>query len=368
MKGSRRGRARWKGLWLSAATTLLALAFAEIGFRACGPRAHRLPSILTADGREVPLADIANFLRKSGEGQADTGPRAQMAARLYARARYDSPRWSYFDAQGCITIQTNRLGFRDDEFEERPGPGELRILAVGDSFTFGSGVQGEDTWPQQLERMLQRRSASNVQVINAGFAGGHAPSTYAAWLESDGLALQPSTVIVGFCLNDMGGRVPMLAYPVLPAEPPLFGVSKLGEYVRRQARQRALLATAVGDYAVVVQAFPQPWEDTRRGLAAMQLLCRERGVRLVVAVFPMLSLLGPKYPYKGLHALVDAFLSEQGIEHLDLYPRFENRDERELWADVTDQHPNDAGQHIIAQGIRDWLDAHPEAPQASKDR
>jgi GDSL-like Lipase/Acylhydrolase family len=359
MNPPRSAGARWKIPILVSLSTFVACAAAELLFRACGPRPHAPPRIETPDGREVPLSEIAHFLRTSGEA-APSGAGSQMAPHLYARACYDAPRWPYFDERGCIAIRTNRLGFRDEEFDLLPAEDELRVLAIGDSFTFGSGVQLEDTWPQQLELMLEHGRLGPVQVVNAGFAAGHAPSTYASWVAGDGLALQPRLVIVGFCLNDMGGRIPMLAYPMLAQGPPLLGVSKLGEFLLRRSRQQALNARASGDYEVVLEAFPEPWEATQRGLVVIQQACEQRGVPLLVAVFPMLSMLGDRYPYRGLHRRMGEFLAARGIASVDLYANFEGRDEHELWADVTDQHPNHVGQHIIAQGIRDWLSAHPE--------
>tara|TARA_R110002072_G_scaffold121342_2_gene255058 strand:+ start:27392 stop:28498 length:1107 start_codon:yes stop_codon:yes gene_type:complete len=43
--------------------------------------------------------------------------------------------------------------------------GQRRVLAVGDSFTFGDQVSDADTWPAQLEQLLQR------PVLNGGVFG-----------------------------------------------------------------------------------------------------------------------------------------------------------------------------------------------------
>jgi hypothetical protein len=52
---------------------------------------------------------------------------------------------------------------RDEPFDRRPG---RRILAVGDSFTEGLGVEREEAWPEQLERRLSARRPTHVW--NAG--------------------------------------------------------------------------------------------------------------------------------------------------------------------------------------------------------
>lgn len=49
---------------------------------------------------------------------------------------------------------------------------ELRILCIGDSHTYGAGVEPDEAYPRQLEARLEPRFAPRpVQVINAGFPG-----------------------------------------------------------------------------------------------------------------------------------------------------------------------------------------------------
>jgi lysophospholipase L1-like esterase len=70
------------------------------------------------------------------------------------------------------------------------------VLAVGDSFTAGSEVVNEDTWPAQLERAL------GIRVINAG-VGGYGVDQ--AVLNAERLLpiLKPRAVIVGIYEEDI---------------------------------------------------------------------------------------------------------------------------------------------------------------------
>jgi hypothetical protein len=99
-------------------------------------------------------------------------------------------RMSEFDT----TVRTNELGMRDGAIRgDRP-----RILCLGDSFTFGFGVQGPETFCAQLERVFQDK----YDVINAGFAGGNAPDTYGLWLARHREALAPRAIVVSVFQND----------------------------------------------------------------------------------------------------------------------------------------------------------------------
>jgi len=50
----------------------------------------------------------------------------------------------------------------------------VRILAMGDSFTFGVGVDAEDAWPAVLQRQLAAAGDGPVRVRNGG-VGGYGP-------------------------------------------------------------------------------------------------------------------------------------------------------------------------------------------------
>lgn len=94
-------------------------------------------------------------------------------------------------------VVTNELGFREPRLPGRKPPGVRRIVALGDSFTQGYGVEEDEAYPRQLERRLE-----NVEVINLGVPGA-CPLDYAAILEDVGLAYDPDLVLVGVMANDV---------------------------------------------------------------------------------------------------------------------------------------------------------------------
>ena len=99
-------------------------------------------------------------------------------------------------------VQTNSDGLRN--VEEINGSHDMRILAIGDSFTFGPYVPNEDTWPAQLERLLDISLHPNLttQVLNAGVAGYTIVDEF-YYLRERGLALEPDLVVLAFFPNDI---------------------------------------------------------------------------------------------------------------------------------------------------------------------
>jgi lysophospholipase L1-like esterase len=70
----------------------------------------------------------------------------------------------------------NTLGMRDDEPPAKR-PGEIRMLAVGDSFTYGHGVQMHESWPKVVQARL-RAANLDVTVLNAGVPGWSPDQSY----------------------------------------------------------------------------------------------------------------------------------------------------------------------------------------------
>jgi lysophospholipase L1-like esterase len=84
-------------------------------------------------------------------------------------------------------LKTNSRGLRGNEVALPKPEGVHRVLAVGDSCTFGSGAGQDETW--------------GVEVINAGVPGF---SSYQAlrYLEVEGFGLEPDLVIFTSGVND----------------------------------------------------------------------------------------------------------------------------------------------------------------------
>jgi GDSL-like Lipase/Acylhydrolase family len=67
-------------------------------------------------------------------------------------------------------IRINERGFRDGPYAEALRS-DLRILALGDSFTLGLGVDSVYPWPKQLELLLRPDFGPRANVVNAGVPG-----------------------------------------------------------------------------------------------------------------------------------------------------------------------------------------------------
>lgn len=82
---------------------------------------------------------------------------------------------SYATTEYASTVNINSQGIRNQEVIMPKPANTYRILAVGDSTTFGWGVDLNQTWEKQLEKQLNI-SGKNVEIIDAGVPGNNIPA------------------------------------------------------------------------------------------------------------------------------------------------------------------------------------------------
>jgi lysophospholipase L1-like esterase len=80
----------------------------------------------------------------------------------------------YFLRVPEVTMKVNEVGFRGRSVPKQRSPGRYRIALFGDSFTYGVGVEEDQTTAVVLESLF-RDAGHNVEVLNFGIPGANAP-------------------------------------------------------------------------------------------------------------------------------------------------------------------------------------------------
>lgn len=160
------------------ASLLLSVGLAETGIRLFADRDAFLDR--RADAYWIELSS-ANHKSAPAAHDSDTIPDEVLGWRMKPMLARDG-------------VRHNSFGFRGDvEHTERPvGP---RILAIGDSFTYGLGVRNEETFAAQLSRLMK------VEVINAGVNAYGVDQALLMW-EQHGQRFKPDVVVLGYYVDD----------------------------------------------------------------------------------------------------------------------------------------------------------------------
>lgn len=97
-----------------------------------------------------------------------------------------------------VPFHTNSHGLRGGEHSISKPSGVRRLIALGDSFTWGYRVRDDDVYPVRLEARL---SGVGVEVINLGVTA-FMTDQEVQYFKREGLQYDPDIVVLSFCVND----------------------------------------------------------------------------------------------------------------------------------------------------------------------
>lgn len=359
------GRRRWPAtLALVALSLLIGLLLAEGLVRL----ADGLGLVdLSPSLADLPAADQEDGVRLGASG--DEQPLYISDRRLHHRMVAN---WSGFFPEEIVQdvgrsevpIRTNSLGLRSAEVTQPKPADVLRILALGDSVTFGWGLRGEDTYPSQLASLLATlRPNQRFEVINAGVSG-YGTWQQALWLKDEGLDLEPDVVVLQTHLNDAADDLWGTLGRTDGGESWLAQNSRLVRLVQR------VLGSAAPDNSTPCAADWRDgtdqvcWQRTEQLLDELHAEAATAGVATVLMPSPMRWQVEPGV--RDARAWVDAaryqdvlrqYAADSGWIFVDPLPAFRKSQAegagQSLFLDVG--HPNEAGQRLMAQEIYNAL-------------
>ena len=193
-------------------------------------------------------------------------------------------------------VSTNSLGLRGGEV--RPAAMK-RILLLGDSYTFGEGVDDDQTIAARLQGMLDERFGPSFEVLNGGVYGYGALQSL-GWMRRQWDRLRPAVVVYVHCGNDFAddlrhaagsynkvrsaipGREFLRSHSALynVVKPGVLAVlSKLGVYNMEIDFERKGEGGLVSDLGAERE---EGRRLTEGALADAAALCRERGAEFAV--------------------------------------------------------------------------------------
>jgi lysophospholipase L1-like esterase len=269
-------------------------------------------------------------------------------------------------------ISINSLGFRGDPLTFEKAPGQIRILCLGDSFTFGSFVNDEDTFPSLLGTALRRRGMP-VEVINGG-VGGTTIVDQAHFL-SKALVLKPDLVLLTFSENDIDDLNKTVPLHVSMAENRRWK-SGIAGWIYLAVRDTALFnfllfakaryadlgtprALASGPSGVVVES-DALWQRYEAELEEVANALRSHSIGFVFVVFPSDHRLGRTVELGNRLQRAAQLAERHGVPVVDLLAPLQatGLSAKDLYLLPYDGHPSPRGYGVVADTISSYLVGH----------
>lgn len=253
-----------------------------------------------------------------------------------------------------VEVRVNSAGMRDDEVLAGDDPDRVRIVVLGDSTTFGFGVENDETYSAVLEGFLNERGRDGLayEVLNMGVSG-YSTLNEAVVLESKALDFEPDLVVVGYNLNDPDVE---LLQPLQRA------FSDQAWWERTHVWQKLVQADFArrvrelggGDRLKFAHAPGEAnWRSVLEGFERMAAVGRRESLPILVVIWPsgIASESWESYRYAPLHEQVSAAAEDAGLEVMDLWPVFSDLDAKGLPYLLPDSHPNPKGHVMGAHAI-----------------
>jgi lysophospholipase L1-like esterase len=276
--------------------------------------------------------------------------------------------------------EKNLLRLRSFHVDHPKPQGTTRVLAIGDSFTWGDKIaKAEDTWPYVMEAAL-KRPGRRVEVINMA-TRGYTTVNEAEALRKLGWAFAPDVLVVQFYLNDTlpsgpnfareGDRWQFRTWPLAPVgDDVLDAHSYFYSFLSTSFRSMQMGWRHADGYAPLFADDFSGWQDCKTALREIAFRANEMHVPLLVVLFPAFTpgkLDADTYPYAPIHRKVLAALDEIGVQALDLAPVFAKtgKDGKEWWALPCDRHPSVAAQALAGEAITERVEGLLEAGTAA---
>lgn len=281
--------------------------------------------------------------------------------------------WWIDEKRGAVYVYPiNRYGpgrfdhVRDFKYEKQKPKDTIRVVCVGDSFTWGDGVKFDDTYAKRLERSLnyfyRQKTGKRYEVLNMSWCG------FSSFQEINELGFikeyQPDLIIWGYCLNDTEDwanpdGVQALRYKYIFKREP----NKFLKILYHNSYLSSFIANRVSNLRIAfgyTKYYKHLYEDSYMGWIRVQKsfeILKEQKIPIIVLVFPLVSYkLDGGYPFLEIHQKIRKELGKNGLTYIDFYNEFKNENPIRLQAvPYKNPHPSEIAHRIIEEVIYNKL-------------
>jgi len=261
------------------------------------------------------------------------------------------------------TYRINENGLRGDELNSTPG--SQRIMAIGNSCTFGWGVKLDETYLQVAGQIV----GDDCEVIN-GAIPGYSSLQGRRFFENELINLKPDILIILFAWNDHWAAASQIADKdqQFPPQPVIRLQNFLSNFHAYRLMKKILLSTvepepdSIFDRSNIVYRVAP--DDFNENLTAICRLAKSKSIRpiLLSSPIPSLDKYYPPGSVSNLHRyheyynqIIKSVANEYDVELIDLAHFFDDRSDLFDNANRAPIHFNARGHQLAGELIGRYL-------------
>ena len=308
--------------------------------------------------------------------------------RVFASQEYIYPRWEFSSEYGSLlprnqimtqerpgqykfSYQINQYRYRGEPVPVSNGYGKKNIVVLGDSYTFGHGVDDGNEYPAVLSKAL----GSEYDVINLGVGGWGLTQQIRRYYEF-GQLYAPEIVILMFCSNDprdnMGNNVTVADNRRFKFQPSRNDSNWIKKYLANSIVQKSQL------YNFIRNGLYHLFSRSNTGLALNQdnskskhsdsitkqetyynellelfaLDLKENNIEFLVISVP-----GQLEAFGQINSMVIELDARKLINYIDITRWFENSPDK-LSLRSPEGHPGPGWHDVIGNGLAETISGH----------
>ena len=253
-------------------------------------------------------------------------------------------------------VNSNSKGLRGKlEYSYNKPANKIRILILGDSFTFGEEVSDTETYSYYLQQLLP-----DVEVINLGVhAYGH--DQMLLYFNEEGIKYKPDIVILGFVYDDMHRNILMFYDYAKPKFELVNNTLKLKntpvpspETIIKKEFYRSKFIDLLSILYYLIDNKRGGVERREKEITwaifdEMIRTTNKIGAKLVFASLPAACPMN----LPGLDEYLPKYCKNKNVYYISVYPYANANKSREFFA--SGRHWNANGHRIVAEAIKEYL-------------
>jgi hypothetical protein len=236
-------------------------------------------------------------------------------------------------------IRINSKGFRGPEITNHKD----KIVTIGDSLTFGWGVEEQKTFSSLLQLKINSDLPNKFEVINMGVGNYNLSMSLNSLIENYN-DLKPKMVILFLFIND-AEPTPSYRTNFLSENSAFFTLLfSIYDTLRR------LIFDDLNWKNYYLNLYTSDNQNFFNAFTKFGAFCKTMNIKCIVVNYPELRELKP-YPFSHITDLVKNISNINNLYFYDLLPALENYSPPSLWVNSSDPHPNGFANEISMENF-----------------